>query len=64
VRFAHWSHCHANGGTPFLFAYRCNATAKVTFSMYRKDVPLEVLEYLLQVVGHEFSLWPLWENPD
>ena len=51
------------GTNPLLFAFRWNATGKVTISMYREDVPLEVLKYFLQVVEQEFAQWPLWENP-
>jgi hypothetical protein len=51
------------GTNPLLFAFRWNTTGKVTISMYRQDVPLEVLKYFLQVVEQEFAQWPLWENP-
>jgi hypothetical protein len=51
------------GTNPLLFAFRWNAAGKVTISMYREDVPLEVLKYFLQVVEQEFAQWPLWEKP-
>lgn len=48
----------------FLFAFRLNSTGKVTVSMYRRDIPLEVVAYFLQVAAEELSTerWPL--SPD
>lgn len=54
----------APGTNPLLFAFRWNPNGKVTISMHRQDVPLEVLKYFLNVVEKEFAQWPLWENPD
>ena len=51
------------GTNPLLFAFRWNATGKVTISMYRQDVPLEALKYFLLVVEQEFAQWRLWKNP-
>lgn len=46
---------------PFLFAFRLNSTGKVTVSMYRQDVPLEVLNDFLRIASEELSIqrWPL-----
>ena len=49
------------GPNPFLIASRWNETAKVTITMYRNDMPLEVLNYFLRVVEEEFAKWPLWD---
>jgi hypothetical protein len=49
----------ANGNNLFLFAYRQNETGKVTITMYREDVPLEVIAYFLKVVEEQFTRWPI-----
>jgi uncharacterized protein (TIGR02996 family) len=51
------------GPNPVLFALRENATGKVKISMYREDVPLEVLTSFLSFVEQEFARWPLWQEP-
>ncbi len=48
----------------FLFAFRSNADGKITISMYRQDVPLEVVTYFVRVAAKELSTehWPLWKE--
>jgi hypothetical protein len=48
----------------FLFAFRLHSTGKVTVSMYRQDVPFEVVAYFLRVASEELSTerWPLSED--
>ena len=45
-----------------LIAFRSNADGRVTISVYRQDVPLEVLAFFLRVASEELSVerWPLW----
>jgi hypothetical protein len=52
------------GGEVILFAFRSNASGKITVSMYRQDVPLEVLMHFLRVASEELSVerWPLWAD--
>lgn len=44
-----------------LFAFRSNADGKITISMYRQDMPLEVLTYFVRVASEELSTerWPI-----
>lgn len=45
-----------------LFAFRSNASGKVTISMYRQAVPLDVMAHFLRIASAELSIdnWPLW----
>lgn len=53
------------GWDTFLVAFRSNTTGKITVTMYRQDVPMELLTYFLRVAGKELSTdrWPLWADP-
>jgi hypothetical protein len=46
-----------------LFANRLDANGIVTISMYREDVPLEVVRYFLDFVERDFASWPIWKEP-
>jgi hypothetical protein len=43
-----------------LQAFRWNKTGAITSSAFRRDVPLEVLKYFLQVAEEVFAEWPRW----
>jgi hypothetical protein len=47
-----------------LDAFRSNADGRITVSMYRHDIPLEVLKHFLQVTESEFAKWPRQEAND
>ncbi len=52
------------GPNPLLFALRQSTTGKVTISMYREGVPLEVVRFFLSFAEQEFARWPLWPQPE
>ena len=47
------------GIKPILFAFRFDCDGRIEISMYRQDLPINVVKYFLREVEDEFARWPI-----